>query len=289
MTAYTLPAAVRVAQVKGGPCAVTDLSGFAAAVQALPVTDYLRSLDKGWCGGMGFEAARSAIAAGDIAGVAASDALLSRFEEEHRPTLGWRVIPAVAGGAPNVGAHLAGSPVAMRQRRRVAQQGNPLTVFVDTVSSGGIDAADLKKRGAAALALVRVLSTSRPVTLYAVAGGQHHGTTGGQFCMVRLDQPLDLARAAFALAHPAFARALAYEVLPRLAGKQGNGSLHWAWGDVKVYRAKARDLYASAVGADPADCLYVPPPFYTDKAITDGAGWLRDMIGQYGGEAREAA
>jgi hypothetical protein len=289
MTTMTYaPASVRIASRGADQIAVTDLSGFADWIEALPETAHTRSVDRAWCGGMDYRAARSAVRHGDMAGVAASDALLARFESDLHPTAAWRTIPAVAGGAANVGAYLAGSPVAMRQRRRVIRAENPLTVLVDVVSSAGISAKDLQKRGAAALALVRVLSATRAVSVYAVAGMQQHGKANS-FIAVRLEQPLDLARAAFALAHPAFGRALTYEAGPRLVGCEATGSLHWAWRDIGKYRHKARDLYAGALGLNPQDCLFLPPPHMDDQSIRDGAAWLKDMVATWGGEAAQAA
>jgi hypothetical protein len=282
-----LPEGTRVIDAADGDRAVvTDLGGFATWANALPETPHMRGLDRKWAGGMTYSDAARAIAHGDMAGVEASDRLLSAFEADMHPTPTWRTFGTVAGGAPNVGAYLAGSPVAMRQRRRVVDAAAPLTVFVDTVSSGGIEAEDLRKRGVAVLALVRALSNVRPVTVYAVAAMQHHGCANS-WIAVSLDQPLDLARAAFALAHPAFARALMYEAGPRLHGKEANGSLHWAFADVNKYRAVARDRWAALVQAAPEDCLYLAPPHMDDAAIRDGAQWVRDTLAKHGGAAPE--
>lgn len=288
MTTTYAPASVRIAQRGADQIAVTDLSGFASWIEALPETDHTRGLRTQWVGGMTYRTARAAVRRGDMDGVAASDALLARFEADMHPTAAWRTIPAVAGGAPNVGAFLAGSPLAMRQRRRVVRAENPLSVFVDVVSSGGISPKDLQKRGAAALALVRVLSATRAVSVYAVAGMQQHGKANS-FIVVRLDQPFDLARAAFALAHPAFGRALTYEAGPRLVGCEATGNLHWAWQDIGRYRREARNLYAETLGLDPADCLFIPPPHLNDQSIRDGAAWLKGMVAKWGGETAEAA
>lgn len=288
MTMTYAPASVRIASRGADQIAMTDLSGFAAWIEALPETAHTRDLRTDWVGGMTYRDARAAVRHGDVAGVAASDALLARFEADIHPTQSFRTFAAIAGGAPNVAAYLAGSPMSMRQRRRVVRAENPLSIFVDVVSSAGISAKDLQKRGAAALALVRVLSATRAVSVYAVAGMQQHGQANS-FIAVRLDQPLDLARAAFALAHPAFGRALTYEAGPRLVGCEATGNLHWAWRDIGKYRREARDLYAGALGLNPQDCLFLPPPHTDDQSIRDGAAWLKDMVATWGGEAAEAA
>ena len=164
-----------------------------------------------------------------------------------------------------------------------------MTVFCDIVSSGGIGAKQLQKRGAAVLALVRALSVNRPVTVYAVAGMKDSRAYGSAFVMVNIPQPLDLARAAFMLAHPASARQLAYACGPRLHRHDANGSLHWAWSDCDKYRRVGCKLYADAIGADAGDCLFVPPPHMNDAVLDNPSKWLADMMKKYGGALEEAA
>jgi hypothetical protein len=56
-------------------------------------------------------------------------------------------------------------------------------------------------------------------------------------------------------------------------------------------KREARDLYAGALGLNPQDCLFLPPPHTDDQSIRDGAAWLKDMVAKHGGggEAADAA
>lgn len=238
-------------------------------------------------GGMSYKEACHAAYAGDAAGVAASDKLMSEFEALAPMTRRWRTIDTVAGGAPNVGAYLAGSPLAMRRRQRELDQGAPLTIFVDAVSSAGINANNLKKRGSAVLALVRVLGAVRPVTVYMVAGGgSHNGDKApAAFVMVRMDSPMDVSRAAFFLGHPGAGRGLAYSVMGKAVDPKRadiyTGS--WAWGSNQKYVQHAPAIYANAIGADVNECLYLAPPHLSDPAIENPSQWVLDMLAAHGG------
>lgn len=258
--------------------AVADTDGFAAEAKKHP-----RTLDTDWCGGMTYDQAARAAYAGDAIGAASSDKLMSEFEKLAPVSRRWRTIDTVAGGAPNIGAYLAGSPLAMRRRQRELDQGAPLTIFCDVMSSAGIKATALKKRGAAVLALVRVLGASRPVTVYMVGGDGSASTKPASFCLVRMDSPLDVSRAAFFLGHPGAARGLLYSVLKNAVGPQEISTGVWAWGDNKKYVQHAPAIYANAIGANVDECLYLAPPHLSDPAIVDPAKWVLDMLAQHGG------
>ena len=264
--------------------AVADTDGFSEVARTVPL--FSGSSEGKWMGGMTYKEACRAAYAGDPAGVAASDKLMAEFEALAPVSRRWRTIDTVAGGAPNIGAYLAGSPLAMRRRQRELSQGAPLTIFVDVVSSAGINAQDLKQRGAAVLALVRVLGALRPVTVYMVAGGGTFGDNNpAAFVMVRMDNPLDLSRAAFFLGHPAAARGLAYSIMAKAVdpNRAGIYTGSWGWGDVGKYRKHAPTVYANAIGANLDECLFLAPPHVNDQAITNPSKWVLDMLAAHGG------
>lgn len=269
---------------------VTDVPGFAAALDAVRDSAMVRDIHHGreWDGGVTYAEMIDKARDGDLSGVAASDAFLSKLEDISPVSRRWATVAAVAGGAPNVGAYLAGSPMAMRRRTRLATDAAPLTILVDTSSSGGISAAQLIKRGAAVLALVRLLSSLRPVTLYAVCGCQPGRKTSG--VAVKIDTtPLDLARAAFMLGHPASSRHGMY-TLAYLATRNGDAGgdrsmIRWPHSNVDTYRANGVAFFARAIpGVDPAQTLFMPPVFAHDKAIDNPEKWLRDHLNKYGGQ-----
>lgn len=257
--------------------AVADTDGFAAEAAKHP-----RNQDRSWLGGMSYEEAAKAAYEGYAAGLVESDAMLDKFSDLDLASRRWRTFDAVAGGAPNIGAYLAGSPLSMRRRERQLSDAAPLNVFCDVMSSAAIDVSSLKNRGVAVLALVRALSATRPTTVYMVGGDGSAPTTPAAFCAVRMDNPMDLSRAAFFLGHPGAARGLLYSTLKHGLGCPiSTGS--WAWGSVNEYRKHAPRLFSQAVGTPLDDCLYLAPPHTGDKAISDPVAWVRDMLATYGG------
>lgn len=156
-----------------------------------------------FAGGISRQQATVMLRTGDLSMVPESDKHLAKLEAiagfEARQ---FRTFDDVAGGVPNVPAVLANQPLFMRQRRRIESQQAPLTVYVDLVSSAGIKAEDMAKRGAAVLALVRILASKRPVNLWAgcTSGLNRDGSTDLSGIVYPIDTaPLDLARAAHIL------------------------------------------------------------------------------------------
>lgn len=155
---------------------------------------------------------------GDLSRVALSDAMLDRMEtavgfEARR----WRAVDCVAGGAPNIAAFLAGSPLSMRRRVRTMDVAAPLTIAVEMTVSANVTAENIARRGAAALALARIAAASRPVTLWAVYGCQSEGQHAA--FAVRIETaPLDVSRAAWLLCSPEACRRAAFSICAVLAG-----------------------------------------------------------------------
>lgn len=255
-------------------------TAFANAVNALPAGRH----DNGgsWEGGKHIKETARLCIDGDLSRVPPSDAFLSKMENLVRYAAPmFKNIDAMTGGVPNVPAFLAGQPMNMRRRQRVASEQAPLNIFVDIVSSGGIDTPHLEKRGAAILALVRLLSAQRPVNLYLVAAGSP-GANGVQSsaCAFRIDTaPLDLARAAHCLVHAGVARQGAYGVIAHQVNKSA-GFLGWAYSNVDFYRANGARYWQRVLPVD--DALFVPPPFLSDACIDNPEQWLRDMLARYG-------
>lgn len=221
---------------------------------------------------------------GDESRVAASDAFMAKLEDKFEFHTGrFRTIDAIAGGCPNVAAFIAGAPLAMRRRQRVADDMAPLTIVVDTTSSGGIGANDLERRGAAILALVRLLATRRPVTLYAGAamGNSVAKADGINAVMTRIETaPLDLARAAFLLAHPGAARGVGYGVVVD-EFKGADGHIPWPYNSADKARTYAPDFWARVFPG--TEILCVPAVFSRDASIATPDVWLADKLAKYGG------
>jgi hypothetical protein len=237
--------------------------------------------DSQWQGGMNDYQAITAARNGHLESVALSEQYLNKFEGLSFQARKWTTVDAIAGGAPNVGAHLAGSPLSMRRRKRIMAEHAPLTIFLDVVSSASISANYLKKRGAAILALSRMLGATRPVQVYVVGGmGSYrdYNDTGNGFCMVKMPEITDLSRSAFCMAHPAAARGMLYGCCERVNSRV-TGS--WAFNNVERYRTLGLKIYAEAVQANVADCLYVAPP-YSGEEARNVEEWLVEMLAKYG-------
>lgn len=264
------------------------LSEFADRVQSIPSYDRedYHNATTPWYGSMSYDGAIRCARNGDMTRVSASDEYLQMLEDKFKfSSAAFRNIDAMAGGVPNVPAFLASQPMAMRRRQRVQVELPPLNIVIDLASSGSVDANHLVKRGAALLALVRVLSAMRPVNLYiAVAARPNAGGSTGDYSSsamaFRLDSsPLDVARAAHVLSEVAVARRLFYCGVTKQVGGRG-GSLQWAYNNVTTYRRLGQEYWQRALGAD--ELLFVAPAFATDKNIVAPEKWLAEMIEEYG-------
>jgi hypothetical protein len=258
---------------------VCDLPGFAAFADQLPANQ--RAGSQQWCGGMTYDQSLLALRHGDLSGVAASDALLREMEALIPVSRSWRSVDSVIGACPNVPQYLAGNPYNMRLKRRCATATAPLSIFAELVASSRIGAATCRRRGAATLALVRLLANLRPVELWCViAIGQKNSRSS--IC-VRLDTaPLDLARSSHVLTHPSVFRALGYKSLEHaFYGRGWNGD--WAFGDHSLHVRTAAESYQRLLRPG-SDVLFIPPVH-----LHEPAKWLRTMIERHGGVQLEAA
>ena len=179
----------------------------------------------------------------------------------------------------------------MRRRQRITDDMAPLTIVADTASSGDISASDLEKRGAAILALVRLLAAVRPVTLYAgVTVGNanaERNKDGMNGIFTRIETaPLDLARAAFLLAHPGSSRAIGYGI----TSQEFNGDaeyIPWSFGDANKLRAYAPEAFARVFPG--TEILYLPSVHSRDNSVKNPDVWLEEHVNKFGGMQNEAA
>jgi hypothetical protein len=273
--------------------AITDMSGAAQWAQ-----DCANAGGADWAAdGMTAGAVARAIREGDMEMAQASEKYMEAFESLSFTGRKARTVAAVCGGAANVAAHLAGSPLAMRRRERIMSDMGTLTVFIDGSSSGDVGTDALKRRGAALLGLVRMLTAVRPVELYIVGGGMYGVPTrqeparpsGSVF--VRIDTgTMDLSRDGFAVAHPAFTRSFLYRASVTIPERQQgetrpwDGGLGWEFGGVDVYRAHALGAFCRALDCDPSQSIFFSPPHSSDPIIDNPVAWIRDMLALYGGQ-----
>lgn len=219
---------------------------------------------------------------GDSARVSLSDAMMDRMEtavgfEARR----WRAMDCVAGGAPNVPAFLAGSPLSMRRRVRTMDVAAPLTIAVEMTVSAAVTAQNIARRGAAALALARIAAASRPVTLWAVFGcksDKQHAAFA-----VRIETaPLDVSRAAWLLCSPDACRRAAFSICSVLAGwPTDSDGVQWMNDHADTMAA----ILPSLTGA--SDLVTVAGLNSEDGRAafaddTAAAAWVRSMLAVHG-------
>lgn len=233
-----------------------------------------------WTNRMSSDTALECVKRGHLPSVAPSDKFLTMVENIlPAPTAKHEWTDDVQGAIPNVPAFLSGHPMNMRRKIKRENEAAPIAVVVDAVLSGGIDNDDLEKRGAAVLALVRALSSRRPVELY-IGGGLQADSVDAQWFFWRVDTaPLDLARAAFMLVHAAPTRGLLYG----LGRKMHNFHGAWPYADYETGRILGDKIVRRAF-PHMSDMIFVPGAFMTDESIKNPVEWVRKNVAAHVGE-----
>ena len=217
-----------------------------------------------WAGGEVAECVRKT-RDGDLALVAASEGFLARFESLtfQSPRKQW--LAAEAGHMPNVPAFIAGHPQSMRRRARRLHEAAPITVLVDVGVSEAFSHEKILTRGAAIMALCRVLASYRAVQLYVVEASKV--ASGAESVIaVRIDSaPLDLAHAAWALCGAGFLRQIMLPIQVAVLRTER----------IPVYRGSL--AAATGVMLPHGTCVIEVPG--TSSAITsDPAAWIEARI-----------
>jgi hypothetical protein len=232
------------------------------------------SSNLGWYGDVTFNQACQLAINGDVKLVEKSDALLSKFERYAFETAGkgWR--NDVTGALPDVPAYIAGHPLNMRRRTRLDSAAAPIAIIVDTTISAAIKAEIIMRRGAAILALVRILAGRRPVELWAVSQVDAKDS-GCATVGARIDTtPLDLGTAAFALTHPAFPRRICYS-MARKYGFLGG----WPYYSGGESRDCMVDMLRPAM-PHVTECLFMPGMHVKDQAANEPELWLEQKLAE---------
>lgn len=277
---FTLPALGRFAKYYQDQYIVGELSDLYDVVS----DDKVKIRSGSWDGGLSKYQALQAIDAGHMESVAPSDKFLADVENIlPTPTARNEYLDDVAGAVPNVPAFVAGLPLNMRRKVKRVNEAAPIAVIVNTTLSGGISIEDMQARGSAILALVRALSSRRPVELWSGTG--IHADVGALWQLYRIETaPLDLARAAFILSHPCATRGIQYGV-GRSPEYGFNG--HWPYSsgqDKHIERA-------AFVRALPhvSEVLYIPSAHVDEASIKDPINWITENVKAYCDDVEIAA
>jgi hypothetical protein len=273
----------------------SDPADFAAYLRGpCAVSPYLTGKAEGdaWYGATPAETLKRA-SAGNAKLTAPCDRLLDRMESVDFATSRFATVAAVAGGAPCVPAYLAGSPMAMRRRVRIADDMAPLAVVVDVGVSASVKHDTIQRRGAAALALVRLLAATRPVSLWVVSGQvtDKYDTARNAAFAVRVDTaPLDVARAAWLLAAPEAFRRAGFAACHAIAGNADKRDVNWLQDSHERHPALLRDCLPALTAC--ADFLLVPSLITAGETQFDSdekaAAWVQAQLDKHGGAAMAA-
>lgn len=240
--------------------------------------------DRGdWHGRHSWDEAISAMQHGDARNVAASDRILADLEGKLSfESRKFETINSVVGGVPNVGAFLAGSPMNMRLRRRTESDLAPLHVVADGTVSAFFKSEQVRRRGCAVLALVRVLTNSRPVILHWMAATKHNNMSSMVLCRIETS-PIELARASFLLSETAAFRRVGLSVM---GTARSDLSLSPSYPLFPV--GAAHEALQSILNVAPADLLYIPQMKMGDGLADDPTAWIIDKVERYGRAQEEA-
>lgn len=291
METLTLPHGVTGARFDAPAAFASFLTDGPAAV-----SPYLTKSDHDdWAGATAAETRARAVA-GNAALTSVCDRLLAQMETATDfATARHATVAAVAGGVPCVPAYLAGSPLSMRRRVRVLDDSAPLSVVVDIGISAAVTHDTIQRRGAAALALVRLLAAVRPVSLWVVTGqriSRYAENKSDAALAVRLDTaPLDVARAAWLLCAPEAFRRASFAACQTIGGDARGHDVNWLHNDHKRHPELIRDCLPALTGQ--SDFLLVPSlitsgktQFDTDKQARD---WVAEQLAQHSGAIGQAA
>lgn len=233
------------------------------------------------------------LAEGDQTYLPAAQALIDKMADEqvfseHLPI----IETSVCGFMPNVPNAIRGVPKAMYTRYKSEHENltTPLTIYVETLVSGGVDHNNLIQRGTAILAFVLAMNAIRPVEIYAVSIAKPHGCggtgiTGGVVVKIP-SKPLDLERAAFMLCDPAYYRRIAFAAMYEHAKVQVSGHIDWAWDSsptASEYVPQFREMLELQ-----SNDVFLQGGYLFDKLMLENpVQWVKNLIRRHNGTEQE--
>lgn len=236
------------------------------------------TLPTGWNGNVSAARALELCEKGDMAIVEKSNKYLKKLEALMPPPSARHAITDdVTGAFPNVPAMLAGQPLNMRRRVARESEYSPLTVIVALDCLSVVKADQMRERGLAALALVRAVSSIRPVELWVgstVQGAALNSSASTYFQIPTT--PLDLARAAHLIGHPSTLRILLHSIAVKHFGTPSSIPLAFDVDEEKVIKAH-KHIVAQAFPRDGL-VMSLPRVNLADLVIADPIKWLHTKI-----------
>lgn len=207
---------------------------------------------------------------------AQADKFMTKFEDDVFVGRAWNCVDGVVGAVPNIPAFLAGHPQHMRRRQRTTSASGPIAIMLELTGSSGT-MSERAVRGAAMLALARLLTNARPVELWTLVT---YGMTNSMDMLAcRIDTaPLDVSRAAAMLMdQTAFGSA---NIAHKRVLRQDKASGGWSYGLPEMERRWSGEAFRRFLGMG-TEILFIPAAYLSDN-FRDPERWVRDMLNKYG-------
>jgi hypothetical protein len=229
-----------------------------------------------WYGGFSAKKVVNTLSTGDEKFCAGYEKLMSKFEDMDLSTMraGWR--NDVAGQRPDVQSYLAGHPLSMRRRVREDNSNSPMAIIVDVTLSAVCDENDMQKRGAAILALLRLLTARRPVELWLTSVMDSNVYDWG-CVLVRIETtPLDIATSSFVFGSLGFTRMICYGI----GEQEFNFAGRWGFNSGNVSRKHMKELYRPKF-EHVEEMLCIPGMNSKDKLVTNPDKWIHEQLKRF--------
>lgn len=245
-----------------------------------------RDHDSHW--GADWDACCDNLLKGDTRNLDAAMKLIDKMQDEHiflegLPTYA----PAIVGSFANVPASIMGHPMDMFAKQSIELESDlsPITIYIETVVSGGVSVTELNARGVCCLAFALAMNNVRPVEIYALSPGRPYGGDTAIIATRIASSPMDISRAVFMLTDEAYARKMNFAAMCHLTDTD-TGYIGWAWNGFPTDAAYQTKMRAS-LDMQPQD-VYIPGGHLFDKLMCkDPVQWVKDMIAQHGGNKDE--
>jgi hypothetical protein len=229
-------------------------------------------------GGDSYNSNINKLRVGDETLVSEAEKIIDKMQEQEVFTVGTPIMQSsIVGSIVNVPAAIMNHPKSMF-RRVISETSNlnaPLTIYIEVVVSAGVSHKELMNRGIAVLAFCMAMQAIRPIEVYTVnCGGTNQSGCAGTIVKIA-SQPLDLARAAWMLTNPGYARSLAFASIQHVHSFTGA----WAWnhypdGPNGKYVQSMREM----LGMNPED-IFMNGAFLGDElCLKDPVAWVQMMI-----------
>lgn len=205
--------------------------------------------------------------------VSQASSLMERIQAQFEATMpSW--VAGVAGAYPCVPDALIGLPESMRRRVNTESDNAPISIWIPTTCSAGIDQKTLIARGVAYLAFAMALvSSGRAVELYAVAFGNGNDKAKETVITARIPtNPLSLSEACFALCNVSYTRRISYAAKYAL-----NNGCNGRWPEAYASNSAA---YCVDVAKRHGITFCAPPAYLTDakEIAADPVKWLNSKM-----------